>query len=442
MRKKIKNILLLGVLLFILTACGKEPLGNNYVEGSDYQYMLNSNDHFFQIRARGEQGYFFLRGHYIYYFDDATQQLTPLCNKVDCLHSMETDENEYAKCNAYIQGYTGTSDCGISYCNGYLYFTDIQFTSEGDFIRLYRIKEDGSQREMVCEWDFWKDSVEQWCIHRDTFYFVNQQYVVEKDENGKWESIEKYYVKKIPLTGESTCKEEIIYEADDNMNVFSLAYLEAYGNYLYFEELGTKVKDITTITDENYLESMYHYRMAYNIETKELIEIKIPQENKYCQIQNIAFWKDKLVLVASNPEKELGENRNIYIANLDGSNSEILFEDVKMGESCFSDGTYLYLSNARLVSHGIEDTQYYKVYDKELNLVDTFQLPFEGGSNVEIGYADKMYFFLPKEDGTGADMHCFDKSTVGTYNGEPFATTIVAEYLYSKPDIEEIEELE
>lgn len=124
---------------------------------------------------------------------------------------------------------------------------------------------------------------------------------------------------------------------------------------------------------------------------------------------------------------------------MDGSNAEVLLEDIKEGEHCFSDGTYLYLSNSILVYGGIEDTQYYKVYDENLNLVDTFQMPFEGGSDIEIGYADKLYFFLPNEQGTGAQMHCFDKSTIGTYNGEPFSYTTVAEYLYSKADIEEME---
>lgn len=444
--KKVQNMkknigitfLVLFFLVIGLTGCGKKELGDTYIEGSDYQYMYMGDDNLYMHQARGRNGYFFLQGHYIYYLDDATQKLVPLCNKADCLHDQETEADRYSECNAYVD-MSGIVWVGIAYCNGYLYYIEAG-AEDGFYQTLYRMKEDGSEREKLYQWDGM--SVEQWCVHRDVLYYVEHTYTTEADAQGISQSVEHYAVKSLSLKGNK--KPSTIYEPEAGLTIYTLGTLQAYGNHVYFMNNAVTTLDTDQITDDNYMDYMYFKYMTYDITTGTVSELTIPDMEKGEIVQNITFWQNKLILQPVDSNQELDYVNTVYLADLDGSNAEVFMENIPQGTQFISDGQYLYLSNSSLVSSGYGETQQYQVYDANLKLVDTLGMPSESFFHPEmsflnfldpeIGPADGMYMFLKKEDGSGAELSYFDKSTIGTYHGETIQYTKIADWTCPSAD--------
>lgn len=438
MKKQFTLIVFLLIAILGMAGCGETDRGDSYVEGSDYQYMFQGM--FYQQIARGSNGYFFAKGHYLYYLDDDTQKLVPLCNKADCLHNEETDENRYNECNAHINNDVYAGDVGISYCNGYLYYINgKEYTADGDYQSLYRIKEDGSQKQSIYQWADW--TVGEWCIHRDVLYFVEHTYETVKDAQNQSETIERYAVKKLALTGIGKKQPETIYEVSEGMTVYSLSKVKAYGNHVYFTLHAATVSDTSVITDDNAFDYNYFKQITYDTSTGECKALALPEEKKGVDINSITFWNGKLILAEYDNNQEIDGTVNSYIADLDGSNVELFQKDIIQGEIYISDGKYLYLSNSPFVYRGYEEKEYYRVYDQDMNLVDTMEVPFIG--DPEIGMEEGLYGFKQNEDGTGAELLLFDKSTIGTYHGSKFDSyRKIAEMHYSPEDLAEIQSME
>lgn len=160
-KTKILLCLLMGFLCLALSACNQdkvEDLGEEYIEGSDYQSQFGSMP---QIQKVGN-GYYFLVSERLYYYDPSMQQAVPVCNKADCDHSAES-------CNASMSGATE-----INYYDHKFYY----IASENDDMEkwfLYYLSEDGKQREKVTQIATLDSSDKgisfQLCVHRGYAYF-------------------------------------------------------------------------------------------------------------------------------------------------------------------------------------------------------------------------------------------------------------------------------
>ena len=422
---------LLGMILVIglLSGCGKEDLGNSYVEGKDHQYMWEDIDSFAQRRAKGENGYFFRQGSYIYYLPEGANVLVPLCNKVDCMHTKEEVKEKYEECNAYI-GMDGTTD-GISYYDGYLYFLKTEMTGEG-LQRLYRIKEDGSGKEVVHEWE--GIAVEDWCLHRGEFFYTEPTFYEDEETRGVQEH---FCIKKVEVDG-ALGTPQLVYEPPEAVSVYILSHLNAYGNYFYFYVVGGTGTLEQSQDEENWLDYHYGRQVVINLLTDERGEITVPNAEIGEDVNSVTFWQDKLVYLGYNHADELGlsAKTDIYIAELNGSDAKILLSDVPQGCRIMTDDDYLYLTNTALVIRGEEEKQIYQVYNKELQLVDTMEVPYTIPNDIAMGDEKGFYFFkgISEED---VDLLFFDKSTIGTYQGAPFSYTKIADWEYSNADLEE-----
>lgn len=427
--KKCMGAIMFFLVVSVLTGCGKKNLGDGYVEGSDFQYMyLDEWNRMNQ--QKGENGFYFVQGYYVYSLDSATQKLIPLCNKADCLHDRETDEKRYADCNAYTNMSQDFGD-KISYCNGYLYYIGTESDPDDyhDYSVLYRLKEDGSQKDKIYQWD--KDIVSDWCIHRDVLYYV--EHTFEAGDNGGEDAGtgENYVVKKLSLKRGRNQKPEIIYEPEKGLSVYTVSWFMAYGNHLYFMIHASTAENPDEITDDNWTDYIYFKYWNYDILTKELTELTLPNLKKGEEISSIGFWKNKLIIQPYDNNRKPDGKVNVYLAELDGSGAEILFEDVKQGMGFFSDGKYLYASNSILVEREMEDKQYYQVYDENLKLLDTLGMPFEMAGNIVIGQPEGTYFFLGSDDADEAYLGYFDKGTIGDCNGEAFPVEKIADFQFS-----------
>lgn len=426
--RKIFKTLIICVGVFALTGCAKtDDLPDRYTESMDYQYMYNNDSFFFPQQAKGEKGYYLLEGHYIYYMDKDNQTVVPLCNKPECLHEKETDKEKYKLCNAYVEN---DGKVGIAYCDGYLYYIcDSEPEIAMDRYALYRIKEDGSEKELLKQWK--SEIIGQWCVHRNTLYYIETSYKTE--ENGKIE--QKYQLKSLELKDSLKKKERVVYEPQEGLYNVEIAWPQAYGNYVYFQVLGnTETNDI--VNDDNYADYLYMKTLGYNIKDGTLYDISVQKENEY--VQGVGFWKDKLLIVPWSPEKEDGEQIGSYIAELDGSNMQPFMDNVRQGERFYSDGKYLYQSNALLVDFGVDNENVYQVYNEENILTDTINLPLAGDGVPPVG--DETGMLVPvidKDDNSIWTLKFMDKETIGAYRGESFRMQDIAQMEFSIWDINE-----
>lgn len=415
-------------IMCIFTGCSKtDKLSDSYTEGMDYQYMYCDYYNFFPRQAEGEQGYYMLQGHYIYYVDKEENTVIPLCNKADCLHDKEENEDKYKQCNAYVEN---NGEVGIAYCDHYLYYIcqeSQENITEQEYV-LYRMKEDGSAKEVLKKWDD-GTRIDQWIVHRNALYYVEVSY-----KTGEKSTEQIFQIKSLPLKG-IVKKEQIIYEPEEELNTKYVGWLQAYGNHIYFQVLGYMADD-DKVDNDNYADYLYMKTLEYDVTDGTMHDIVVG-EGQY--VQGVTFWQGKILVTPWSPEKKDGEIGGSYISNLDGSDMEIYIEDIRQGEKLYSDGNYLYVSNNLLVYGGEDEKQIYKVFDKDKNLVDTLGMPIKGSGEPPIGNKDLMLLIIDSDNREFWTMSYFDKSTIGKYQGQPFEVQSITQVERAVLDINEEE---
>ena len=432
--KKGKFYLFVTAFLITLSGCGKENLPNTYIEGSDFQYMRQGSWDWAPKMQKGEKGYYFRQDEFVYYLDEGTGEFLPLCAKADCLHDRETDPARRKSCNAYMHFAEFSSDFsqGMMYYDRYLYcLTDKGFNEE---TILYRLSEDGAKKEQIYRWT--GVGIEEWVIHRGVFYYAEHFYTY--DEEGEME--EHYALKALNLTG-AIKEPETIYALEEE-NVFYLGFnwFKSYGNYLYFIVSGGEDKGEGELSG---YEKTFIYDIAGH-EVKQLTYDGMPEEE---DIMGVTFWQDRILFMpiiwdVDDMKGSYLRTGNVYIADPDGSNIEILMENVPTGYHLLSDGRYLYLTNSFMVTMGdlglmdYNEVKTFWVYDESLTLVDTFVLPdeinFYGNSSIivnffgdpPIGDAEWM-FIIYRDDNDGWGVLRFDKSKIGSYHGSEIELTVI-----------------
>lgn len=413
-----KGILMILFCLF-LTGCGK-VLPNTYQEGGDYQYMENYV--FIAWHQQGEGVQYFARNHFIYYLDK-NGALLPLCGKADCMHDKETDAKRVQACNAHMV--RNAIDTGIAYSNGYLYYVD-----EDARYTLYRVSADGMKKEEVYQWEE-NTGVEQWIVHRGVFYYAEHVYLSEK------EGVEEQFSLKALSLTERVKKPKTVFTADKGMDVLTIAHPNAYGNYIYFQIHAQKKHGEEEDGKDGEYKSLYFRTFIYDLRQEKLSELALSDTEKDSVIiQGVVFWQDKILFAPYDLEKDELEPRTWYMADLDGTHKKVFMERVEQGMKFFSDGKYLYLSNLNLVQSGKEKGNgKYKIYDKDLKMVDSVTLPFDMAYGAPaIGDSKRMYMLYEKEleDDKGEEteneevewgVSYWDKSKIGSYHGDAFEMT-------------------
>lgn len=414
--------ILYAAILFAVfcTACKLEELPDTYVEGSDYQYMNMESLHFTLRHVRGSKGYYVLHGDYIYFIDEGSNTILPLCNKADCLHDKETDSEKFAYCNACMRPTNGfpTGGLGISYCNGFLYCLDDGFSSSPPV--LYRLSEDGSKKEKIYKWEGCR--INEWLIHRDVLYYTKQTY-----ENIDGKLKDRVQLMSLSLA-DLTKQEKPVFVPDEELDVITLGRPRAYGNHLYFKIIAYTSSE-EEINDDNFLQYVYYKTFVYDILNDQVSELLVPNMSPTEFTDYVVFWEDKILLNSFDFASDAPANNDWYVAELDGSNPEIFMRDIPRYSLFASDGTYLYLTNAHKVARGKEeaDNLTYEVFDKNLEKIDTFKPPTTIVFNeiLPLG-TDTMYLQYSGGDENSTDWGVlrWDKQ-IGTYQGSPIDKDII-----------------
>ena len=418
-------LLLLFIVTLLLTGCSKSKSNEQFSVKTDYQYQYYTYDNICHMNAcEDEHGnLYYMNGFYVYKYDVKSGANKALCNKQNCLHDREKDRSHMKECNAYfpyqdISTYERTT---IAYDDGYVY---IAFDSIDSYRSILRISIDGSERELI---HTIKDSsVTNDIFHRGVYYYTSDTY----DKN----NVETMSVKAYCLDGGS--REKTVYTFPNEMKgkkgyPLGINDYMAYGNHLYFLALGNIGKN-----------TRYDKELCYNIQTGDITEIKTPDKTDNEMVFQVTFFDGRLFFYT---EKKIGDQVYVYSSALDGTDVKRTSIKIPSGSSIYSDGDYLLTSDDILLwtkdldarKHVSPDKAEYRVYDKNLKLIDTYSEDIKDNMRpvtdsaawyyVPIGVGENSYFVKRNfNDGT-CELYGGSKKNIGHLNGSHFPRKKLAE---------------
>ena len=408
MRKALAIILLLATLNS-LCSCGQSSIPDtiDYIPGQDMQYFQLTECEKTALMQETENGCYFYHDRFIYYYDNKTGQIDPLCSRPGCLHEKETDLNKKQECCAYLDSMRYTTrktmlELPVSlmlYKENLYVCYELSFSAENageSPCAVVRIACDGSSKDRIYEDNRMMYSM----IHRGYLYYYAIEYPID-EKTGEVRVNNCLY--RINLEG--SIKKELIFKPDpatpDNMG-----YIRGYGNYILFD---TNERALTV--DDTDL----HYGL-YNIHTGETVFVDELCMHPTCYNKKLYF---------RNP----GGNYDYYAqvpleyADLDGTDRGIALEEITEGTYLMADGKYLYINYGASLriqfydDRKIEDEEVlFEAYDKDMNLIDEFNIPRTNWTMMDPPIGGEKYLYLPFEDiETGEwGLLVWDKSEIGT----------------------------
>ena len=376
-------------LLAITTACSKEKESevNNedetvvqsikeegFTVGQDSSYMFQFDCNKGAI-VKAEIGYY-ISINSILHYADTELNLTPLCNKPNCLHRFEKiDSSNVSSCKAY----TGASPLPrLQYYDGKIYSSgqkdviskELFKNASGFYNGLYVFESDGSTRKLI---DDYASNEIGFVVHRGYIYY-SFKVIEQQEESNEQKPVSKSCLVRMAV---DTSEIETIKEFTD----CQVQEIYGYRNYMYFR------------TDN----AIY----IYDIEKNEFI-------NSFKdRAPSIWFMGDKLIYHYYD---------KVYINNLEGTAEEYAFTKRNGGEWCVgADDRYIYEDNRSTMEVLKEGA------DRIINYYDNETYEYLGSINLgktkyyRHGYGDEKYFFYygVNDDGTRSLMY-FDKDELAS----------------------------
>lgn len=366
--KKILNeicisLVFITVLSLVLSGCSKENNNINteqtavtYTENEDFQSFIDSSSAF----AKGNNGYFFLNGMKLYYFDTNTKDSYIVCNLPNCTHNS-------VDCSAFFSIFS-YYPFQLSYYNNSLYV--LGWEEEGNNLRhnyIYQISLDNYKRKKAAYlFDGTDTSSVSFIIHRGYIYYI-------KSDSGELKETTSYlYRKKLGKTSKKE-KAEAIYEFSGIGA--SIIDIKASGNNLVV--LNASFGD----TEGNDYKTSYTFIDIHSLKSKEIV------------------GNEAYSLFAESNYIYYGKGTDtIYCIDLT-TNKEALFCDIKGPCYISADNNYIYFDNLQSVHISKTDESDRKifVYDKNGNYITEI---------VPKNPKDECYF-------GGDDIMIFKEKTVG-----------------------------
>ena len=405
--KKCLSIALLISMILTLCSCknnettltSNDPLDYNV----DFQYYY-SNGHGASLPiTKSDTGYYvFLANKFLYYIDRSTMEVTPLCNKVNCLH------NDKETCDAYfntVEIPDIASGNSIQYNNGKLYVVTVNTDEYNNILgcSLYSVEPDGSARKKAAEF---KDVITRWLIHRGYFYYITED--SSMNENGMVLT-QKIEINRLPLDNLGKEPETIFDSKDYFDSIQTISQFSAFDDYIYFG---------ATSVPQNLQSFSTDYR-TITINTTTLKSNEIKNDDG---IVNLCGFFNKKILYSVN-----NENKNKYYScNLDGSNTEFI-KSLDNGDSLFCDGKHLYCLNMIKNEKNHEDApdsdvygEKIYIYNSDLTEKSSFVLPFKNELNTPQDLPQDPDYFIYINPSTEASFEIgyIDKSEAEKLNGD------------------------
>jgi len=417
-------LVILTVLLLFTAACSdsgkvqlisdKYPQDNTFHPEYDCPYYLETTYADNQI-AETENGCYILKDDHLLYMDFDTLVPIPVCAKPECRHDAETDPEKRKQCNAYFQRILLFG--GVYYNNDQLYVLHSLFgekegtkkltgSSEKTSYQLTRLSTDGTTRKTACiiEFPFGSGTIGYSCIHRGTFYCVQQMY----NENGMaLAEIWAYSLDNQRKEPQQIYTSEL---KDTRSNIIQNLY--AFGNYLYWQEF--VMNESTGVAESR--------NFVLDLVTAESSEILPPEGNRCGNnfIVNGSLFSYYSPLDSSGQITESGAVIvDAYLHKSDLTGNDAIGLGNYPCSIATADEQYIYMGEPIIGKPTAE--QKLSIYDHELNLIDT--ISYEGLYAPETKYAECDFFPLSGEkiilktfEKGISTYYCFDRTEIGTGN--------------------------
>lgn len=395
MLKRSLAILLVALAMLCFTGCGKDKTEvlSSYNYLTDCQIVKTSTQAVYYNIAKCENGYYSYAGKYLYFTDSGSMETIALCSKPNCLHDTDT-------CNAYIG-----ATYNIAYNDGYIYYSqdgDIEHELLGT--QFYRVKADGTEKEKLRYFDY---RVMDWITHRGYLYYISVKYDVSYYEETNESNKADAYIYRLSLDDMNAKPEQVYFEEEFKEGV-SLSGLVAFGDNLYFLSSG------------QYGESLDTFDMkGVKVNTKDFVSERTALDDGRL-LAYPTLLGDGLVFQS---EKNIEGKIEYYATDFNGNSPELILT-VDEFIRAFSDGSYLYTDNELAFSIAnpdydkIEEVRRFKVYDKDMNLID--EVYFNGASACRWRFVpvdDEYFLFAGKKSNGDVTVSKLDKSQLGTIHG-------------------------
>ena len=392
MNKNIKKMLgaaLLAVIVAFTSSCSqKREYGEEYNYETDCQYSYYCGVYYWKKIQSDDAGQYILKNRYIYYYNTEKKTMTPLCNKANCLHDMETDESRLSDCNAYAP----TDETGamkyIQYYDGYIYYV----VNGWEDCSLYRVKKDGSEKDKIFTTDD-QMPINNWLIHRGNLYYAIQVYYYREGESTK--VYEKCLLKSVELSSNMSEKDaKVIFESDEEHSVLGLYELKAYKNYICYN-VQANTNDVEWTTTDSWFAQLDDAVYIYNTETGENREIPIPEGySETTAAGQVTFLEDKILFRLADGTKDREDKFPIYSMNYDFTDQKIWHDGVERVKLVQAYDDYVIISDANLHYEEVMEDGIYQfvlkdeepcinveIYSSDAKRVSYFVYPMNVSSN-------------------------------------------------------------
>lgn len=415
MKKLISAILSICILSSVactFSSCGEQPLeidySDKYIENQDYQYMYADGFGHSSFQ-KSDNGYYAAVNNFIFFIDGKTMNATPLCNKSNCLHDRETDEEKLKECNAYLPDYAEYTRNSIQLYNSKIYFLQLDSADSAEDVDKYLFYEmdieSGSRKLLLTYTD---GKVNFWAVHRGNIYFKADNYI-STDDSGELKAqngmgLNKMFRLKL---GESSPK--VIYDFEKTDGIYNLQLSNSftvYGNHIYIGYSGYKNEEA--------------YNKVISADEKDFESVA---SDVLCGYLHIDITNDETSIILDGSEENskvfncfyngnlcYSQNNSVYVSELNGSNSELLADNIN--GIFLSDGKRNYTSIFDIDDTG-QDVQSVMILDDKFKNKSVCTMPdnffVQGIVQMMCPYDDNYIWGFAENNGS-TDIVYIDKS--------------------------------
>lgn len=415
MKKLISAILSICILSSVactFSSCGEQPLeidySDKYIENQDYQYMYADGFGHSSFQ-KSDNGYYAAVNNFIFFIDGKTMNATPLCNKSNCLHDRETDEEKLKECNAYLPDYAEYTRNSIQLYNSKIYFLQLDSADSAEDVDKYLFYEmdieSGSRKLLLTYTD---GKVNFWAVHRGNIYFKADNYI-STDDSGELKAQNGMgFNKMLRLKlGESSPK--VIYDFEKTDGIYNLQLSNSftvYGNHIYIGYSGYKNEEA--------------YNKVISADEKDFESVA---SDVLCGYLHIDITNDETSIILDGSEENskvfncfyngnlcYSQNNSVYVSELNGSNSELLADNIN--GIFLSDGKRNYTSIFDIDDTG-QDVQSVMILDDKFKNKSVCTMPdnffVQGIVQMMCPYDDNYIWGFAENNGS-TDIVYIDKS--------------------------------
>ena len=415
MKKLISAILLICILSGVACAfssCGEQPLeidySDKYIENQDYQYMYADGFGHSSFQ-KSDNGYYAAVNNFIFYIDGKTMNATPLCNKSNCLHDRETDEEKLKECNAYLPDYAEYTRNSIQLYNSKIYFLQLDSADSAEDVDKYLFyemdTESGSRKLLLTYTD---GKVKFWAVHRGYIYFKADNYI-SSDNSGELKAQNGMGFNKMFRLKLGESSPEVIYDFEKTDGIYNLQLSNSftvYGNHIYIGYSGYKNEEA--------------YNKVISADEKDFESVAL---DVLCGYLHIDITNDETSIILDGSEENskvfncfyngnlcYSQNNSVYVSELNGSNSELLADNIN--GIFLSDGKRNYTSIFDIDDTG-QDVQSVMMLDDKFKNKSVCTMPdnffVQGIVQMMCPYDDNYIWGFAENNGS-TDIVYIDKS--------------------------------